>query len=344
MRRTVLVAGLVLVGALLAGVAGALPPQQGGVVLASSLSVEKPAFEQAEPVLLTFTLENRGRLTVAVLKWQLPSDEIEADILDVRRNGERVAYLGPLVKRPAPTPEDYVEIAPGESITVVFDPTAVYDMRAQGEYTVRYRAALATVATGPAPTTVESNEASFWFEGVGDSIEPPPVENVIGGYNKCTTTQQATLATAHNNAILISGKAKTHLANNPNGSSLYTRWFGTYTSTRFNLVKDHYLKINDAFVNKSVTYDCSCKKNYYAYVYPSKPYKIYVCKVFWSAPALGVDSKAGTLVHEMSHFYVTASTDDYVYGQAAALNLAATSPDKAVDNADNHEYFAEEQP
>lgn len=343
MRKKAIVVGAVLVGLVLAGAALALPPQSLRAELVSSLRVEQAQFSSAEPVMLTFTLENRGRLTVAVLRWQLPSEEIEADILDVRRNGQPVAYLGPLVKRPAPTPDDYVELGPGESLEVSFDPTAVYDMGERGEYTVRYRADLGVVADRAAELKVQSEPVSFWFEGV-ERPAVPVVENVIGGYSKCTTSQQATLATAHNNAITISGKAKSHLAANPNGSTLYTRWFGTYTSTRFNLVKDHYLKINDAFVNKSVVYDCSCKKPYYAYVYPTQPYKIYVCKVFWQAPALGIDSQAGTLVHEMSHFNVTASTDDYVYGQSAALNLAATNPDKAVDNADNHEYFAEEQP
>ncbi len=343
MRRRVVTMGAVVLGLVLAGAALALPPQTGGVQLVGSLAADKVEFQRAEPVVLTFTLQNRGQLTVAVLRWQLPSDEIEADILEVRRNGEPVAYLGPLVKRPAPTADDYVELGPGETLTVSFDPTAVYDMAERGEYTVRYRATLGVGARAAAAVKVESNTAAFWFEGV-ERPSVPVIENVIGGYSKCTTSQQATLATAHNNAITISGKAKSHLAAYPNGSALYTRWFGTYTSTRFNLVKDHYLKINDAFVTKNVVYDCSCKKPYYAYVYPSQPYKIYLCKVFWQARPLGIDSQAGTLVHEMSHFYVTASTDDYVYGTTNALNLAATNPDKAVDNADNHEYFAEEQP
>jgi len=341
MKKGIVVLGLALLGTLLAGAALALPGPQGGVALVSSLTAEKTQFEQAEPVMLNFTLENRGRLTVAVLRWQLPSEEIETDLLDVRRNGEPVTYLGPVVKRPAPTADDYVEIGPGDVINVSFDPTSVYDMAEKGEYTIRFRATI--LARAVAPFELESNATSFWFEGVS-GVSAPPREEVIGGYKKCTTTQQATLVTAHNNAISISGKAKSHLAANPNGSTLYTRWFGTYTQQRFSLVSDHYFTINDAFVNKSVNYDCSCKKNYYAYVYPSQPYKIYVCKVFWSAPALGTDSKAGTLVHEMSHFTVTASTDDYVYGQSGALNLALTSPAQAVDNADNHEYFAEEQP
>jgi peptidyl-Lys metalloendopeptidase len=79
-------------------------------------------------------------------------------------------------------------------------------------------------------------------------------------------------------------------------------------------------------------------------VYPTQPYKIYVCKAFWSAPLTGTDSKGGTLLHEMSHFDVVAGTDDNVYGQAGAANLAITNPDAAVQNADSHEYFGENTP
>ena len=98
------------------------------------------------------------------------------------------------------------------------------------------------------------------------------------------------------------------------------------------------------FDNKAITVDCGCKQNYYAYVYPTQPYKIYVCKVFWQAPLSGTDSKGGTLIHEMSHFNVVASTDDNAYGQSACKSLALSSPSEALDNADSHEYFSENTP
>jgi len=96
--------------------------------------------------------------------------------------------------------------------------------------------------------------------------------------------------------------------------------------------------------NAGVAFDCKCKQNYYAYVYPNQPYNIYLCKVFWTAPLSGTDSKAGTLIHEMSHFNVVAGTDDVVYGQTGAMNLASNDPNLAITNADNHEYFAENTP
>jgi peptidyl-Lys metalloendopeptidase len=58
----------------------------------------------------------------------------------------------------------------------------------------------------------------------------------------------------------------------------------------------------------------------------------------------GTDSKGGTLVHEMSHFTVVAGTDDLAYGQQAAAQLAISDPNKAINNADSHEYFGENTP
>jgi peptidyl-Lys metalloendopeptidase len=124
----------------------------------------------------------------------------------------------------------------------------------------------------------------------------------------------------------------------------YGKWFGAADEARAQLVKTHFGAIREAFANKPVTVDCGCNKSYFAYVYPSQPYKIYVCKAFWSAPMTGTDSKGGTLVHEMSHFTVVAGTDDWVYGQTGAADLARTDPAKSVDNADSHEYFGENTP
>jgi peptidyl-Lys metalloendopeptidase len=67
-------------------------------------------------------------------------------------------------------------------------------------------------------------------------------------------------------------------------------------------------------------------------------------RVYWSAPATGTDSQAGTLIHEMSHFTVVAGTDDLADGQTAAEALATSDPDSAIRNADSHGYFAENSP
>ena len=82
----------------------------------------------------------------------------------------------------------------------------------------------------------------------------------------------------------------------------------------------------------------------FAYVYPAKPYEIFLCDAFWSVAVTGTDSRSGTIVHETSHFTVVAGTDDNVYGQPRCRRLAIDYPSDAIDNADSHEYFAENTP
>jgi hypothetical protein len=54
--------------------------------------------------------------------------------------------------------------------------------------------------------------------------------------------------------------------------------------------------------------------------------------------------QGGTLIHESTHFAKLAGTDDHAYGQKGAKTLAVEDPDTAIDNADSHEYFAENNP
>ena len=114
----------------------------------------------------------------------------------------------------------------------------------------------------------------------------------------------------------------------------------------WNTAKNHFNNIDTAMDQSGgqIKINCGCNQSYYAYVYPTRPYEIFVCRAFWNAPTTGTDSKAGTLIHEMSHFNVVAGTDDHVYGPSGAKSLAISNPDNALDNADNHEYFAENTP
>jgi len=346
----------------------AAPPP--AAALRGTVDVGRYAYDLSDEIAFTFTLANDGSQDVLVLRWQTPFAGIEADLFLVERDGVPVPYVGKLVKRPAPVAEDYLELRAGDSLSGTFDLSAAYDMSIRGQYTVRYRAELQDVlvadadsrlrpvSAGSAACTVESNAVSLWIEGrePEDPIltlsiqakggkKPTPPPDPSGEFINCTNTQQNTLTTAKANATTISGKALSYLDGNKDPDLLYKNWFDYYGTVNngWSTASSHFSAINDAFLTKPVQFDCSCKQRYYAYVYPSQPYKIYLCSVFWTAPNLGTDSKAGTLVHEMSHFNVTAGTDDYVYGSTGALSLAKTDPGKALNNADNHEYFAENQ-
>ncbi len=297
---------------------------------------------------LTFAMTNTTSDTLYVLRYLTPVDGIQGDILQVLRDGKPVAYTGMVVKRAEPVAEDFVAIPAGETLTVTFDPSSAYDMSVTGEYAISYRAqwAEAKATSEPVSVWVEGWQTAAEAEAFSAFLDKgkPPGGGGGGVFTGCTTTQQNKLTTARTDALQMLTLAVSHLAANPNGSSLYAWWFGAYSSARFNTVTSHFNALKSTFTSNPITYDCStCKMNAYAYVYPSQPYKVYLCRVFWNAPATGRDSKAGTLIHEVSHFNVVAGTDDYVYGATGAHNLALTNPGQAVDNADNHEYFSEDQ-
>jgi peptidyl-Lys metalloendopeptidase len=106
-------------------------------------------------------------------------------------------------------------------------------------------------------------------------------------------------------------------------------------------VTGDYVNIYSAMSTQAFVFYCDCTDSSYAFVYANQPYKVHLCNAFWSAPATGTDSKAGTLIHETSHFSVVAGTQDYAYGQTACRSLATSNPKRAIHNADSHEYFAE---
>ena len=331
--------------------------------LVSSLEVGKYRHAACDEIGITFSLANTTGHSIYVLRWETPLQGIAGDILDVQRDGEPVPYVGRLYKWAEPRAQDYIEIKAGDAASVVFDPSAAYDMSVTGQYTIRFRGVLQEmegdgselgVLSAREADVIPSNEITLWMEGRERGADSQDGGAAGGGdllgiygvgtYTSCTSGQQSALSTALGNAGTMSTKAYNHLVAYPSGSTLYKTWFGTYNSSRFSTVKSHFTSLKNAFATKTFDFDCSCTENAYAYVYPTQPYKIYLCSVYWQAPATGRDSKAGTLVHETSHFNVVAGTRDYVYGETGAKKLALTNPKKAINNADNHEYFAEDQP
>jgi len=318
-----------------------------------TLTVDQPSFVAGQPVTVHVTIANPGDKPVKVLKWYTPVDEVEDALFALVRDGQPVQYVGAIYKRPAPKHEDYINLKAGESVTRDVDLAQYYDLSVSGDYTVAYDVASwnlyseKEVGSNKRVEVLTSNEVTVWIDGraAQSALTTVPLAAVTGTttFNRCTTSQQSAALGARTQASTYSADALAYLNANKQGAR-YTTWFGTYNSSRYNTITSHFASIGGAMDTAPVKFDCSCKKKYYAYVYPTQPYTIYLCSVFWTAPLTGTDSKAGTLIHEMSHFNVVASTDDYVYGQAGAKNLAISNPSQAIDNADNHEYFAENTP
>jgi len=317
--------------------------------LAVQLSLANPVVQGDAGVSVDVAITNTTRHAVKVLKWQLPSDELHGSLFRLtREDGSTARYVGPVVKRAAPSPADYAWIEAGATLKYSVELSRDYEL-GNGRYAVEFagregRGFREATYAASAPLTLWLSGRSTQVDTAGIDAAGQGTEASITFTGACTASEQTALTTAVGAATTYSTESKAYLDGTASGTRRYVEWFGKFKQTRWNKVQDHFNKIDDAFKTKPLTLDCSCTSSAYAYVFPGQPYKIYLCNAFWSAPMTGTDSKAGTLIHEMSHFTVVAGTDDHAYGQTAARNLAKSNPKLAVDNADSHEYFAENTP
>lgn len=336
-----------------------------GSVQAAGLSVSMtPSLDKAYQDVgsaMTFTMRNDSKQAVQVLKWQTPFFGINHDLFDVNVGDMDSEYNGRWIKRGAPTADDWMTLQPGESKSIDVDLSEAYDFSSTGQYSMKYAVDLAETDDAHdnigKPRIVNQRLESFpvvrWVDGSGeiafqDETFPIGIKalNPTPAFESCSTTRQSSinsaLSSARSYAINSDSyfTAKTYTTT----TTRYKTWFGTSTSSRFSSVKGNYDRIEYALANTRLTFNCGCTQNYYAYVYPTQPYRVYLCNAFWSAPTTGTDSKAGTIIHELSHFDVLGNTDDIVYGQSGAKSLAISNPTQAIKNADSHEYFSENTP
>jgi len=315
-----------------------------------ALSADTSSFGAAQDVILHVTISNPNPSSIKILNWLTPANGVQESLFTVARDGQLVAYLGMIAKRAAPTAKDYIVLAAGESLTRDVDLSAYYDLSASGSYVIKYNVASADLyaETNGAQNSLTSNLLALTIAGHAAPALNEVVAEAVSGTNSfvsCDGTQQSDLIAARDAASVYASNAVSYFSANKQGVR-YTTWFGTYDAGRYSLVASHYNAILNAVDTATpMTFDCTCTDpGVYAYVYSNVPYIIYLCGAFWTAPISGTDSKAGTLIHEITHFTVVAGTSDFAYGQALAQALAISSPGNAVMNADSHEYFAENNP
>ena len=311
------------------------------------LSATNTSFESSQAVMVHVTISNPNPEDLRVLSWHTPANGVQGALFTVSRDGEPVDYLGALYKRAAPTDQDYITLPAGKSLEYEVNLSQYYSFAESDNYEIEYNTSSQNLYAASGSGKLVSNQLALNVNGRPDPVQKVIVPDVVTGsttFNSCNATRQATLLTARNDASTYANNGKTYFNNNRAGS-LYKLWFGTYNAARYAVPKSHFSLISTATDTATVNFDCTCNEaNTYAYVYPNSPYNIYLCGAFWNAPATGTDSRAGTLIHEMSHFTILGGTDDYVYGQTGAKNLAISNPAQAIMNADNHEYFVENTP
>jgi len=315
------------------------------------VSAAKALFSGDSDIIVQVTVTNNNLHAVKVARHQLPLDGFSAPYFTITAaDGSRVAYTGPLVKRARPTEAGILNLAAGASVRFPVELTAFYDL-GNGLYTIQYTnlsAAPGLAGLRPVGAVSLKTEGRTPAAKLPSAAAAPKATTTQGvSYTgNCSASKKTAISSAIAGAKAYALTGKNYFTGKTStATTRYTKWFGAATTARISTGKTHFTNIYNTLLNKTLVMDCSCNEtDTYAYVFPNSPYKVYLCGAFWSAPTTGTDSKSGTLIHELSHFTVIAGTDDYVYGQTDALSLALSNPTQALDNADNHEYFAENNP
>lgn len=303
---------------------------------------------------MRFTARNDSPAPLDVRSLDLPQAHQIGQILSVTRDGTPVEYRGKLAKPAAPEETAYTRIPAGGAYTVDMRLADDYDLSGAGTYLVALTATRVRGDDGPVRLTAGRGvvRTSTGFRGSTRSLRtaagPATVSTQRAGvaavtlrFSNCSSSEQTQLRTAIGNAYTYSTRAQSWLAGHTAGGGNYLTWFGAYSSARFNRATTTFAAITTELTSKTVDLICDAASPYMAYVYQAEHYVIYLGRGYWPAAATGWDSKAGTLIHESSHFYVNGGADDHVYGLAEGQQLARTDPNRAVDNADNIEHFAE---
>ncbi len=110
-------------------------------MLAGELSVGiwpiESQLQADDPMTVLFVLSNGTEESIEILPWGTPLEsKLTADRFTVSVDGQVIPYGGRIVKRAAPTSEDYLTIAVGEKKEAVVSLSDDYDVSAAGEYEI----------------------------------------------------------------------------------------------------------------------------------------------------------------------------------------------------------------
>ena len=323
-------------------------------------------------------MRNNGKKDYSVLKWRTPLDGLRSNCLAVDANGKKLQYDGIYTKRSAPSPDQYLLVKPGQTVSSTFDVSDAYDMTKAGLYSMAVDTYLEYVMgsvikkpviqsniahlksssvsyeivdgsfmkrtlgqrTRSLERSNEIHEESLTREGLDVEFdrrgeESNEIKYSIQGGSKALRDETEVAILAANTKIK---SAIQDIENNPKRAKI---WFGKTAIDAKNVFVDMKRKL----ARKEMIYIFNgkkCEKDMFAYTYLGSR-KIFFCKAFNKAETLvGFDTKAGIIIHELSH--ALTYTDDITYGQHSCKKLAKKKAKKAVKNADNYEYYVESAP
>ncbi|KAF8583581.1 peptidyl-Lys metalloendopeptidase [Ramaria rubella] len=330
-----------------------------------SLTVNGPeSVDDVSDMVLTTTLTNTGSDAVELINdprsalSSLQAEKFSA----IHASGSTPVFTGMRLKygldHAAKNSNAKTTLHPGQSVTVTHSLASAYNFSTSGPgaYEISPSTLFHVVISGlPKPVYAYlANPHNVIISKTARLAVPRAVANshIVkrqGGasFSACGSDQEADINNAIPNAVTYVDDSLSFLNDNPSSTPRFTTWFGSFTDENYNIILDHFTSLSGTGSFTSWSYDCACENaddDTFAYVFPDNYGEVFLCPQFFAAPLIGTNSKAGTLVHESTHFTATAGTKDFAYGQQDCESLAQSLPDKAIQNADSHEYFAENNP
>ncbi|MBC9176135.1 M35 family metallo-endopeptidase [Pseudoroseomonas ludipueritiae] len=173
--------------------------------------------------------------------------------------------------------------------------------------------------------------------------------DIVSSQRPCTTQQRQAIDAAIAKARQGLQKA-TEALKKPTEADTdrFTRWFGAPSSDAAESVRHVYERALTMMNFQSFwcpivnSDELQWSVNEVAAIWPPTPTAIYLAPYFFDMATTGADSRAGTIIHELTHQESVGGTKDVEYGQEKAKAMAQNNPSQARRNADNYQYYAED--
>jgi len=173
-------------------------------------------------------------------------------------------------------------------------------------------------------------------------------------FQRCTKAEAETIS----RSVADAKRLAVHAAASVGDTPAFETWFGKYSDSKAEVVRRNFKKTVQAIRSGEITTICAdlrpseCDPDMFAYVYDDDHYNVYICPEFFSLPNMArlrpgqlnsnFGTRAGTIIHEVTHFNVVANTEDNCYSRDVCSAMAQRDGPAALENADSYQFYAED--